>query len=75
MKLRKKYGGNLIILAVNFTLLIAVLLALLLYQWRSHRAAFYGTIITFSAAIAVEYVYRLVTSRKLTEHHKKQFGV
>jgi amino acid transporter len=74
IKLRKKYGGKLILLSFNFLLLSAVFVALLLYQWRSHRNAFYGTIITFAAAIIVEYLYRLIRNRKLTEHHKKQFN-
>ncbi len=73
IKLREKYGGNLILLFLNLMLLCSVLVALMLYQWRSHRHAFYGTIITFAAAIIVEYMYRLIRNRELTEHHKAQF--
>jgi amino acid transporter len=74
IKLRKKYGGNLFLLSFNILLLSAVFVELLIYQWRSHRHAFYGTIITFAAAIIAEYLYRLIRNRKLTEHHKKQFN-
>lgn len=73
IKIRKKYGGNLILLSFNLVVLNAVFIALLVYQWQSHRSAFYGTILTFIATLAVEYFLRLVKNRKLTEHHKKKF--
>ena len=74
MKLRKKYGGHLILLVINFLLLSAVFIALLRYQWNAHRSAFYGTFITFAAAVTVEYLYRTIKKRTLTEHHKKQIA-
>ena len=74
INIRKKYGGYLLLLLFNFTLLSVVFIILLLYQWRSHRNAFYGTIITFTAAIILEYLYRLIKNRKLIEHYKKQFN-
>ncbi len=73
IKIRKEYGGKLILLLFNLIVLNAVFIALLLYQWRSHRSAFYGTIITFAASLVVEYVFRVVRRRKFTEHHKPQF--
>ena len=73
IKLRKEYGGRLILLIINLIVLNAVFIALLLYQWQSHRHAFYGTIITFACSLIVEYVYRLISKRKFTEHHKPHF--
>jgi len=73
LTLRKEYGGKLILLIFNLVVLNAVFVALLLYQWQSHRNAFYGTLITFTGAIMVEYVFRLISKRKFTEHHKPHF--
>jgi amino acid transporter len=73
IKLRKEYGGKLFLLIFNLIVLNAVFIALLLYQWHSHRNAFYGTIITFAVSLIVEYVFRLISKRKFTEHHKPQF--
>jgi amino acid transporter len=73
IRLRKEYGGNLILLCVNLVILCAVFLALLGYQWQSHRTAFYGTILTFSGVLFIEYMLRFVKKRTLTEHHKDSF--
>ena len=73
IKIRKEYGGKLLILLFNLIVLNAVFIALLLYQWRSHRNAFYGTLITFAASLLVEYIFRIFRRRKFTEHHKSQF--
>ena len=70
MRLRKTYGGNLVLLIFNFVVLTAVFIALMLYQWQSHRHAFYGTLVTFMAAIVVEYVFRFVKKRIFIEHKK-----
>ncbi|MCB2219283.1 MAG: APC family permease [Bacteroidetes bacterium] len=70
IKIRKEYGGKLILLIFNLIVLNAVFIALLLYQWKSHRNAFYGTLITFAGSLIVEYIFRLVSRRKFTEHHK-----
>jgi len=75
IKLRKEYGGKLILLLFNLIVLNAVFIALLLYQWKSHRGAFYGTIITFGGSLVVEYLYRLIKKRKFTEHHKAHFNI
>lgn len=64
IRIRKEYGGNLILLLFNLVVLNAVFIALLLYQWKSHRGAFYGTVITFAGALLVEYLFRLITRRK-----------
>ena len=73
IKLRKMYGGNLVLLSFNLMVLTAVFIALMQYQWQSHHSAFYGTIITFAGAIVLEYFFRLIKNRKLTEHHKAHF--
>ena len=73
IKLRKSHGGKLVVLLINLSILSAVFVALILYQWKSHRSAFYGTIITFIGAILIEYFFRLIRKRKFTEHHKPHF--
>lgn len=75
IKIRREYGGKLILLLFNLIVLNAIFIALLLYQWQSHRNAFYGTIITFAGSVIVEYIFRLISKRKFTEHHKSQFKV
>jgi amino acid transporter len=75
IKIRKEYGGKLILLLFNLIVLNAVFIALLFYQWKSHRSAFYGTIITFAGSLIVEYIFRLIRKRKFTEHKKSQFKV
>lgn len=73
IRLRKRYGGNIALLVINLLMLSAVFVALLRYQWMSHRSAFYGTIVTFAGAIIIEYVYRRIRKREMTEHHKPHF--
>ena len=51
-------------LIVNATVITVVLAVLLYYQWRTQRFVFYGTMITFFAALAIELGYRRVTNRK-----------
>lgn len=75
IRIRKEYGGKLVLLLFNLIVLNAVFIALLFYQWQSHRNAFYGTIITFAGSLMVEYILRLIKRRKFTEHHKSQFKV
>jgi amino acid transporter len=58
-----KYGGNKGFILLNVIILFTVFLALLSYQWRTQRYAFYGTIITFLGALILEYVYRHLTKR------------
>lgn len=72
IKLRKKYGGNLVLLMVNLVILTGVFIALLRYQWNSHPQAFYGTIATFAGSLIVEYLFRWIKKRKLVE--KQQYN-
>lgn len=73
IKLRKEYGGRFILLLFNLIVLNAVFISLLLYQWQSHRNAFYGTLITFVGSLIVEYAFRLISKRRFTEHNKPHF--
>jgi amino acid transporter len=73
IRLRKKYGGNLVLLLFNLALLSAVFIALLRYQWQSHRHAFYGTLATLAGAGVVETVFRRIRNRTFTEHKKPNF--
>ena len=68
-----QYGGNRTVLRFNFLLLVAVFVALMLYQWQSHRGAFYGSIVTFAGAFSLELFLRKVMKRNFTEHHKDNF--
>ncbi|MCB9286584.1 MAG: amino acid permease [Lewinellaceae bacterium] len=74
IKLRKEYGGNIIVLSFNLLVLSAVFIALMRYQWRSHPAAFYGTLITFAGALIVEFLFRVARKRLFTEQDKEGFG-
>ncbi len=73
IKLRKQYGGNLVILIINFLVLAAVFIALMRYQWDTKRYAFFGTLITFIIVLAAEFIFRFVGQRVMTEHHKAHF--
>lgn len=70
IRIRKEYGGKLLILLFNLTVLIAVFIALMVYQWKSHRGAFYGTMITFAGSLIIEYLFRTISRRKFREHKK-----
>ena len=63
-KIADKYGGNKGFILLNIIVLLVVFLALLFYQWRTERNAFYGSIITFIGALILEYVYRYFKKRK-----------
>lgn len=75
IRLRKKLGGNIIILVFNLTVLCCVFFALLNYQWNYHRIAFYGTAITFLFAFIVEYIFRNFRYRHFVEHKKNNFNI
>ena len=73
LRMCDQYGGNRTVLRFNFLLLVAVFVALMLYQWQSHRGAFYGSIVTFAGAFSLELFLRKVMKRNFTEHHKDNF--
>jgi amino acid transporter len=65
LKIYKEYGGKKAILIFNLLLMLAVFGALMNYQWHSQRSAFYASIVTFIAALTVEYFYRKYSKRKM----------
>ncbi|MDA3929076.1 MAG: hypothetical protein PF541_08960, partial [Prolixibacteraceae bacterium] len=64
-KLRKEYGGNGILIIINLIILLAVFAALMKYQWETQKNAFYVSIITFLAALIVEYLFRKYKNREI----------
>lgn len=64
-KLRKEYGGNGILIIINLIILLAVFAALMKYQWETQKYAFYASIITFLAALIVEYLFRKYKNREI----------
>ncbi len=74
LKLVKEVGGNSVIILFNLFLISLVFVMLLYFQWTDQRTVFFGTIITFAASFFVEYLYRIVRSRKfkIIHFHKNQ---
>lgn len=70
IRLRKKYGGKLWLLIINITILVAVFFALMVYQYNQRTYAFWGTILTFAGALIIEFVFRKIRKRLITEHKK-----
>ena len=66
-RISKQYGGNKILITFNLILLLIVFAALMIYQWQTQKSAFYGSLITFSAAILAEYIFRKVTKREFSK--------
>ncbi len=62
-RLAPEYGGRRRVVGVNMGVLALVFLALLVYQWQTQRAAFWGSFITLGGAVLVEALYRRVTGR------------
>lgn len=67
LKLRMEYGGNRILIVFNLILLLFVFTMLMRYQWINQRPAFYGNMLTFSGAFAVEYIFRKFRKRQMTQ--------
>ncbi len=59
-RLAERYGGSRSFLVFGCAVLIAVFGALMLYQWQTQRASFYGVVVTFGGALVVEYLLRYV---------------
>ncbi len=66
-RLADDYGGNKTFILLNSVILIIVFIALMFYQWKTQRIAFYGVIVTFSTALAIEYIYRNIIKRKFVK--------
>lgn len=69
LKLVKEVGGSAVVVSFNLLLICLVFLLLLYFQWIDQRTVFYGTIITFAASFAVEYLYRKVRAREFKKIH------
>ncbi len=69
LKLIKEIGGSKLFVSFNLILVSFVFLLLLYFQWIDQRTVFYGTIITFIASFAVEYLYRIVKNREFKNIH------
>jgi len=65
-KLSKQYGGNRILIIFNLLILLFVFAALMKYQWDTQKSAFYASILTFSAALVIEYFYRKLKKRRFS---------
>ena len=66
-RLADDYGGNKTFILLNSVILTIVFIALMFYQWKTQRIAFYGVIVTFSTALAIEYIYRNIIKRKFVK--------
>lgn len=69
LKLVKEIGGCAVVVSFNLLLISFVFLLLLYFQWIDQRIVFYGTIITFAASFAAEYLYRKVRAREFMKIH------
>jgi Kef-type K+ transport system membrane component KefB len=69
LKLQKDVGGKTWLIVINLIILIAVFVALMLYQWNTQKSAFIASILTFSAALIIEFIFRKFKNRKM-KHHK-----
>jgi amino acid transporter len=68
LRLLKTIGGSRLIIIGTILLIVAVFVLLLIHEWRTERASFYGTWIVFLAGLVVELTYRARTHRRL--HHR-----
>ena len=63
-RIANEFGGNKSFILLNVIILFIVFFALIYYQWKTQRNAFYGTIITLIGALILEYGYRYIKKRK-----------
>jgi amino acid transporter len=64
-KLRKEFGGKGFLILINLAILLAVFIAIMKYQWSNEKSAFYASIITFTGAFVVEYLFRKYRKREM----------
>jgi amino acid transporter len=64
-RLAKEVGGNRFFLLFNIVVLIAVLAALVYYQFQSQQAAVWGILAVFVGAFLLELVFRIFKKRTL----------
>ena len=73
LKLQKEYGGNKVLLFINLLILSGVFAAIMKYQWSTQRTAFYGSLVTFSGAFILEYLYRKFRNREMKSDKIKTY--
>jgi len=66
-RLADNYGGNKAFILLSSVILVVVFIALMSYQWKTQKLAFYGVIITLCGALSIEYVYRNIIKRKFVK--------
>ena len=71
IKIHKEYGGNKYLLYFNLIVLLAVFVALMVYQWNTSKGAFYASIFTFAGALLLEYFYRKIKNRVISKERIK----
>ncbi len=64
-KLADEYGGNKTLIGFNLVILSVVFLALMKYQWDTQKTTFFASILTFVAALFVEFLMRKYKNRKM----------
>ena len=74
IRVAKELKTNKILLYFNLTVLLAVFVALLIYQWETQRPAFWGTLITLSLALLIEYIYRKITKREIKPKNRQHLS-
>ncbi len=63
-RLRTEYGGNSLVIATGFVVVLAVFLLLAVYQWQTNRSSFYTTWLVLGGSVLLELIYRGITQRK-----------
>lgn len=66
-KLSEDVGGNKSLILVNLIILFMVFGALLKYQWETQINTFYTSLVIFIATIVIEFIYRKLKGRKITQ--------
>jgi amino acid transporter len=71
-RLKKEIGGNKTFIGFNIFLLCSLFLTLVYFQYRSQKAAFYGTFAVIAGAALVEASFRLLRKRTFTLGKRKR---
>ncbi len=61
---RNVVEGRVLFVGFNLVVMMVIFLALLFYQWRTQKSAFYGLLITLAGALFIEFLYRKAVQRK-----------
>ncbi len=69
-RLQPRYGGNRLIIALGFIVVLAVFVLLLRYQWHTARHAFWATGVVIAASVLIESIYFRLTRRRLRQRSR-----